>query len=87
MNENLTGSTVEVVSDDIRDGITASSTRCPVARAAIRTFGTTDVLVDLTLIRVDQQHYKMPATVTAFIEKFDAGKPVSPMNFKLGNKF
>ena len=73
-----------VTAEDIAQGKRKHLRQCPVALALARTFRT-------EAVRVYEEYYSLngdparnwPASVTAWIERFDRGEPVAPFAFDL----
>ena len=82
---------VNVTHDDIDEGREWSHARCPIARAIQRTVGGRADKVIVRTLQVDlwledEPTHKcagFPYEVTQFINDFDAGDPVSPIQFSL----
>lgn len=82
---------ITVTSDHILKSMPEDSSRCMVAEAVKDTYlGATKVHVDLQTIRYtavngDRRTYLTPGKVQAALVAFDAGDPVQPFDFVLGN--
>ncbi len=59
------------------------STTCAVAQAIKRVVGTDDVVCGFTFARVNGVVYTGPQEMLDFINKFDAGHPVTPITFTM----
>lgn len=82
---------IEVTAEDIEKGFRMDSRCCPIARACARAFGheaTVDTLfiVDRAAFEEDDVEYHTPQSAVTFIEEFDAGRPVEPFSFELGER-
>src|SRR5579859_6474944 len=81
--------TIIVTSDDIHKGIPGDAGACPIARAIRRSIQPSPeeyLAVDGLAICIGSQNYKVPEAAIAFIESFDAGNPVEPFSFDLGER-
>lgn len=59
--------------------------RCPIALAVDRTTGRTcDVWNDCIWTRHYERVCSLPGSATQFIEDFDDGRPVQPIEFEVG---
>lgn len=79
---------VTVTHEDIRNGEPANACRCPVARAATRALGLSLDDEEVTVEGAIEvwtgdgwELYELPAEAVAWIEAFDAGALVTPLEF------
>jgi hypothetical protein len=78
---------IEVTAEDIEGSTREDCQDCAVARAICRTLRlpASAVWVDGVFLTVIGRDYRTPDHVNAFIRDFDAGDPVSPISFTLGD--
>ena len=81
---------IEVMQEDIDKGERTACEFCPVARAVCRALGERLGYAKVDGFSIDlgvwpEEEYRTPAVVNAFIERFDAGEPVEPFSFLLGD--
>lgn len=74
---------IQVTRTDINNGQRGSCKYCPVALAVCRTFGTNDVTIGASTIRVGHTKYAAPEAVRLFITLFDNGKYPPPFEFEV----
>lgn len=83
---------VTVTAEDIANGWPGRSTRCPLARATLRSLGLTrnriDVTADGALVYGGESwrttaRYRLTPRALSFMRSFDAGKRVKPATFVL----
>lgn len=76
---------IAVLQDDIDNGIVASHTECPIARAARRDLQLEDysVTVDYMRIFLGMNFAPLPHEATTFAQRFDAGRPVEAFKFEI----
>jgi len=73
---------VEVTEEDIAKGIRENCRLCPIARA-IKRLGHEEVAVMGDSIEIGTVDFEAPPEVDAFVEAFDAFRPVQPFAFDL----
>lgn len=76
---------VTVTADDIARGIAGTARCCPVAYAAQRAFGDSELSVGAMCLYAEKRYY-MPGPVQSWIIDFDAGGQVAPFSFWLGDE-
>lgn len=74
--------TVKVTQKDIKLGIPASASSCPVARALSRVTGDKYKVSSFFYSNSEMQR-ELPPRVVRFIDKFDGDAKVKPFNFKI----
>lgn len=80
---------VEVTQADIDKGIQSSASACPVARALRRHYPDALVLTGRwfptqALFSLREGDHPLPETVSVLIRQFDAGHPIHPFSFVIG---
>lgn len=75
---------IHVTAEDIEAGVQKCSQNCPIARAIERLLDDKrDLWVFASYVCVDGAVIGMPQHASDFVVAFDAGKPVSPIEFDL----
>lgn len=64
----------------IQNGVRRDSDKCPIA-LAFKNMGYDDVLVDYGYVDFGMEEYALPVIADRFIEDFDSGKVVHPIEF------
>ena len=78
---------VKLTQDDIEMGLRYSHNCCPVSKAVMRALGEQgkffSVSIGLYIIKIDKNNIGLPKFVTQWIEAFDRGEKVSPVEFEI----
>lgn len=73
---------IEVTASDIAEGRPQDSCKCPIALACIRA-GYANPEVDGITVDSLTGSWRLPSEAQAFVDAFDAGRPVLPFAFEL----
>lgn len=74
---------ITVTRDHIKRGCKGSTMSCPIAIALKEALLTHDVQVKPSDLRINQVSYGVPSSLKRFIERFDEGKIVRPLKFRV----
>lgn len=78
---------IQVTAEDIANGTRGNCAFCPVARAVCRATGSVDVSVTGLGVTIwcgeETASLAIPDAVGRFVDDFDCGKPVHPIEFDL----
>jgi hypothetical protein len=74
---------VNVTRRDIRQGLEANPSKCPVALAICRHKGLGRVAVGTSIVRIASRYYDLPKKAAKFIRSFDDDKRVKPVRFQI----
>lgn len=77
---------ITIKDEDIEEGKRRDFYGCPLARALRREFPGQVVGSGNAIAWIGLRRYALPVAVQAFILAFDAGKPVSPCSFRMGQE-
>lgn len=74
---------VKVTQKDIDNGKAKDCRTCPIAQAIRRTNPNKVIIVDRDIIYIDKKLYSTPQKASTFINLFDDGDKVKPIDFEL----
>lgn len=74
---------VSVTQKDIDEGTKRNCRKCPIAKALQRIIPNKDIIVEGSIIWIDNKVFLAPTKADAFVKAFDKGEKVKPISFVL----
>lgn len=75
---------ISVSQEDIDNGTPGDETCCPIALAVKRQYPEyNEVSVEIDVLFLDDINYLMPIEASNFVDDFDEGKSVAPLEFEI----